>query len=86
MYQLFQDSMAICQFCQKPDIFLIMTANPKWPEIQEALLKFKVNTDNEQVEAGGQANKGQEQPEQGQEQAQPQTCTQQSQDRPDIIA
>jgi hypothetical protein len=65
-----------------------MTANPKWPEIQEALLKFQVNTDNEQVEAGGQANEGQEQPERGQEQAQPQPRTrmQQSQDRPDIIA
>ena len=53
-----------------------MTANPKRPEIQEAVLKFQVSTDNEQVEAGGQANEGQEQPEQGQEQAQPRTCTQ----------
>jgi hypothetical protein len=43
MYQLFQDSMAICQFCQKPDIFLTMTANPQWPEVQEALLTcFKI--------------------------------------------
>jgi hypothetical protein len=40
MYQLFQDSMAICQFCQKPDLFITMTANPNWPEIQDALLKF----------------------------------------------
>ncbi len=29
--------MAICRALQKPDIFLMMTANPKWPEIIEAL-------------------------------------------------
>ena len=28
MYQLFQDSMAICRRYRKPDIFLTMTANP----------------------------------------------------------
>ena len=39
MYQLFQDSMAICRYYRKPDIFLTMTANPNWPEIQEQLLK-----------------------------------------------
>jgi len=39
MYQLFQDSMAICHYYQKPDIFLTMTANPNWPEIKEQLLK-----------------------------------------------
>ena len=39
MLQLYQNSMAICcAFC-KPDIFLTMTANPNWVEIQEALLK-----------------------------------------------
>ncbi|OBZ78054.1 hypothetical protein A0H81_02325 [Grifola frondosa] len=40
MYQLFQDSMAICRHFRKPDIFLTMTANPNWPEIQEALLEI----------------------------------------------
>jgi hypothetical protein len=39
MYQLFQDSMAICRHCKKPDLFLTMTTNPNWPEIKEALLK-----------------------------------------------
>ena len=39
MLQLYQDSMAICRAFRKPDIFLTMTANPNWPEIQEALLK-----------------------------------------------
>ena len=38
MYQLFQDSMAICRFARKPDLFVTMTANPKWPEITENLL------------------------------------------------
>lgn len=40
MYQLFQDSMAICRRYRKPDIFLTMTANPKWPEVEEALLEL----------------------------------------------
>ena len=44
MYQLFQDSMAICHYGHKPDIFLTMTANPNWPEIQEALLEFDDGT------------------------------------------
>ena len=39
MYQLFQDSMAICHHCRKPDLFLTMTTNPKWPKITEALLQ-----------------------------------------------
>ena len=38
MLQLYQDSMAICRAFRKPDIFLTMTANPNWDEIQEALL------------------------------------------------
>ena len=39
MNQLFNDSMAICRAFHKPDIFLTMTANPNWPEIQDALLE-----------------------------------------------
>ena len=31
MTQLFQDAMAICRHFHKPDLFLTMTANPKWP-------------------------------------------------------
>ena len=38
MQQLFQDSMALCRHYRKQDIFLTMTANPKWPEILEQLL------------------------------------------------
>ena len=39
MLQLYQDSMAICHAFHKPDIFLTMTANPNWVEIQDALLR-----------------------------------------------
>ncbi|KIK35023.1 hypothetical protein CY34DRAFT_26716 [Suillus luteus UH-Slu-Lm8-n1] len=38
MYQMLQDSLAICRFCLKPDLFLMMTANGSWPEITENLL------------------------------------------------
>jgi hypothetical protein len=40
MFQLFQDSMAISRYCTKPDLFLTMTCNPNWPEIQDELLKY----------------------------------------------
>ena len=46
MYQLFQDSIAICCFCWKPDIFLTMMVNPNWPEIQEALLRDEDDNPN----------------------------------------
>ena len=38
MQQCYQDAMAIINNKGKPDIFLTMTCNPKWPEIQENLL------------------------------------------------
>jgi hypothetical protein len=41
MYQLFQDSMAICRYCHKPDLFLTMIANSNWPEVQDALLNYE---------------------------------------------
>ena len=34
----FQDAMAIVRKYGKPDYFITMTCNPKWPEIMEALL------------------------------------------------
>ena len=33
----FQDGMAICREYHKPDFFITMTCNPKWPEITEHL-------------------------------------------------
>ncbi|KDR83322.1 hypothetical protein GALMADRAFT_56741 [Galerina marginata CBS 339.88] len=38
MYQRYLDGMAIAQHFKKIDIFLTMTANPNWPEIQRELL------------------------------------------------
>ena len=46
MFQLFQDSMAIAQHCGKPDIFLTMTANPSWDEIDDNLFPYDNNDDN----------------------------------------
>lgn len=45
MFEIFQDSMAITRYNQHPDIFLTMTANPKWPEITEALLPHQKAVD-----------------------------------------
>jgi hypothetical protein len=45
MSEIFQDSMAITRFNKHPDIFLTMTANPKWLEVTEAL---KPNQDQTQ--------------------------------------
>jgi hypothetical protein len=33
----FQDGMAICREYRKPDFFITMTCNPRWPEIQAQL-------------------------------------------------
>ena len=38
MQQCYQDAMAIVGKTGKPDIFLTMTCNPNWKEIQENLL------------------------------------------------
>ncbi|PIA49665.1 hypothetical protein AQUCO_01300438v1 [Aquilegia coerulea] len=37
MYEIYQDSMAITRYNKHPDIFIAVTANPKWPEIQNEL-------------------------------------------------
>lgn len=37
MNQKYQDAMAIVREFGKPDLFITITCNPKWPEIQEAL-------------------------------------------------
>ncbi len=38
MQQLYQDSMAIVRDFGKPDLFITVTCNPKWPEITNELL------------------------------------------------
>jgi len=45
MTQLFQDATAICRHFHKPDLFLTMTANPKWPEILHSLFPGQTATD-----------------------------------------
>ena len=37
MHRIFQDSMAIARYFKKFDLFITMTANPHWPEVQREL-------------------------------------------------
>ena len=39
MMQHFQDAMAICRWYSNPDLFITMTANSKWQEIEHMLSK-----------------------------------------------
>ncbi|CAG8781610.1 16040_t:CDS:2, partial [Acaulospora morrowiae] len=45
MFEIFQDSMAITQFYQHPDIFGTITANPNCPEIINELLPGQTSVD-----------------------------------------
>ena len=38
MQQLYQDSIAIVRHFERPTLFIIFTANPKWKKIVDALL------------------------------------------------
>ena len=49
MYQKYQDAMTIVTKLGKPDIFLTMTANPKWPEIQDNLLPHQNASDRPDI-------------------------------------
>ena len=49
MTQLFQDAMAICRHFHKPDLFLTMTANPKWPEIVQSLFPGQTATNHPDI-------------------------------------
>jgi len=49
MIQLFQDAMAICRHFHKPDLFLTITANPKWPEILYSLFSGQTATDRPDI-------------------------------------
>ena len=49
MYQKFQDAMTIVTKFGKPDIFLTITANPNWPEIQENLLPHLCSNDRPDI-------------------------------------
>jgi hypothetical protein len=45
MQQLLQDALAINRFYKGADLFLTMTANPAWPEIQNELLPGQTAAD-----------------------------------------
>jgi hypothetical protein len=46
MQQLLQDALAINRFFKGADLFLTMTANPAWPEIQNELLPGQTTADH----------------------------------------
>ena len=41
--------MAICRYFHKPDLFLIMTTNPKWPEILHSLFPGQTATNRSDI-------------------------------------
>lgn len=45
MQGLYQDAMAIVRYFGKPDLFITMTCNPKWPEIQQNLFESQIASD-----------------------------------------
>ena len=49
LYASWQDSLAICRKVGRPDYFITFTANPKWPEIQNALLPGQKPYDREDL-------------------------------------
>jgi len=46
MYQCYQDRLALAQHFQKVDIFMTITCNPSWPEIQWELLPGQKASDH----------------------------------------
>ena len=47
----FQDGMAVCRKFHKPDLFITVTCNPNWPEIQENLLPGQTAHDRPDITA-----------------------------------
>ncbi|CAG8592648.1 27903_t:CDS:2 [Dentiscutata erythropus] len=45
MYQRYQDAMALVQTYGKPDIFITITCNPRWPEIIKELMPLQTLQD-----------------------------------------
>lgn len=45
MYQNYHDCMALVSHCGKPSLFVTMTTNPNWPEIQRELLPGQTTSD-----------------------------------------
>lgn len=51
MTQLYADSMAGVREFGKPDLFITMTCNPNWPEIQAELLPHQKAEDRPDIVA-----------------------------------
>jgi len=49
MLQNYQDAMAIVAKFGKPDLFITMTCNPKWREIEENLLPGQQASDRPDI-------------------------------------
>jgi len=49
MHQLFQDAIAIVRCKCRPHIFITITCNPNWPEIQEALKPSETPNDRPDI-------------------------------------
>ena len=49
MQQLYQDAMTIVGQIGKSDLFITMTCNPNWPEIQLALLFEQTSQDRPDI-------------------------------------
>ena len=49
MMQTYQDAMAIVRRFGKPDLFITMTCNPNWKEIQENLLPRQQASDRQYI-------------------------------------
>jgi hypothetical protein len=49
MHQLYQDAMALVRKHGKPDLFITVTSNPKWPEVTAALLPGQSATDRPDI-------------------------------------
>jgi len=49
MLQNYQDAMAIVSKFDKPDLFITMTCNPKWREIEENLLPGQQSSDRPDI-------------------------------------
>lgn len=46
MIQNYQDAMAICQWAGYPDLFITITCNPKWPELNRFVTARGLNSDD----------------------------------------
>ena len=51
MHRRYQDAMAIVRKYHKPDLFITVTCNPRWPEITEALLPGQSTEDRPDIVA-----------------------------------